>query len=684
MTIIDFLPLLAGIGLFLFGMNYLSSALEKLAGAKLEKLLEKLTSNRVKGLLLGTGVTAVIQSSSATTIMILGLLNAGIINLVNAIPVVMGANIGTTITAQILRLGDLGGGSVFLSLLKPSSFGPVLIAVGAFLILFCKSHKKKDIGALFLGLGMIFFGISTMEGTLTPLKEMPWFQSMLSMFDNPILGVVLGAGITALLQSSSASVGIIQALSSTGAIRFNVMVPVILGMNVGKCITVVLASIGGKKNSKRAVLIDVTNNVVGMMIFLVAIYGARAFGVIPDALWTTTVTRGNIADFHTCFNLITGLMLLPCINLLVRYSAAVVKDDDVAEEEEKVLDALNDQLLMTSPNLAIEQCRKAVIAMGHLAKKNFRDSLKLFEDYSQERVDKINSREDLLDKYEANVGNYLVRITHMDITDEDNLRVSEMIHTIGDLERIGDHAVNIMETAVYDHENTIRFSPRAMAELNVISQAVLDIIILSAEVMETNDLQKAFLVHPLEEVIDQLERDLKDLHIQRLCDNQCSVHNGISFVELLQDLERISDHCSNIALNMIQTAEKGGLNIHDYEHQLKEKSSEAYQEAFENYLNRYSLDAISIQYEDMKAQSEQEAAASDSSAGRDIPEAEENEAEIKPFKLTDKSSDKGKAKEKDKDKVRNRDKNKDLDKDRNKDRDKDKKKNKKEKEKKKK
>ena len=317
MSIIDFLPLLAGIGLFLFGMNFLSTALEKIAGARLEKLLEKLTSNRIKGILLGTGVTAVIQSSSATTIMILGLLNAGIINLANAVPVIMGANIGTTVTAQILRLGDLGGGNIFLSLLKPSSFGPVLIAVGAFLILFCKNRKKKDIGCLFLGLGMIFFGISTMESTLTPLKEMPWFQKLILMFDNPVLGVLLGAAITALLQSSSASVGIIQALSSTGAIRFNVMVPVILGMNVGKCITVVLASIGGKKTAKRAVLIDVTNNVLGMLMFMVAIYGYRAiFGI---SCWNSIVNRGNIADFHTVFNLVTGLILLPCINLLLKF-----------------------------------------------------------------------------------------------------------------------------------------------------------------------------------------------------------------------------------------------------------------------------------------------------------------------------------------------------------------------------
>lgn len=645
MTIINFLPLLAGIGLFLFGMNYLSGALEKLAGAKLEKLLEKLTSNRVKGLLLGTGVTAVIQSSSATTIMILGLLNAGIINLVNAIPVIMGANIGTTVTAQILRLGDLGGGSVALSLLKPSAFGPVLIAIGAFLILFCKGSKKKDIGSLFLGLGMIFFGISTMENTLTPLKEMPWFINMLSMFNNPFLGVLIGALITALLQSSSASVGIVQALSATGAIRFNVMVPVILGMNVGKCITVVLASIGGKKNSKRAVLIDVTNNVLGMVIFMVGIYGIRAAGLISNELWTSTVTRGNIADFHTCFNLITGLLLLPCISLLIRYANAVVKDDDSEEEEEKVLAALNEQMLK-SPNLAIEQSRKAVIAMVHLTRKNFRDSLTLFEDYSEETIEKINARENLLDKYESSVSNYLVRISHMDITDHDNLRVNEMMHSVVDLERIGDHAVNIMEVAIYDHENDITFSPRAMAELNMISQACLDIIVKCTKILEHNDLPEAFKVEPLEEVIDQMQRDLKDLHIQRLCNNQCNIHSGISFVELLQNLERVSDHCSNIALNMINTAQKGGMDLHAYEEEVHKNGDEVYQEAYQRYLDRYNLSTITISY-DEPAEGEADESLKEDITVFDLPNEKEEE-EIIPFKSKNKKDKKDKRDKKDK------------------------------------
>lgn len=633
MNIIDFLPLLAGIGLFLFGMNFLSTALEKIAGARLEKLLEKLTSNRLKGILLGTGVTAVIQSSSATTIMILGLLNAGIISLPNAVPVVMGANIGTTVTAQILRLGDLGGGSILLSLLKPSSFGPLLIAIGAFLILFCNNRKKKDIGSLFLGLGMIFFGITTMENTLTPLKEMEWFQNLLLMFDQPVLGVLLGAGMTALLQSSSASVGIIQALSSTGSIRFKVMVPVILGMNVGKCITVVLASIGGKKTSKRAVFIDVTNNIIGMLLFMIAIYGFHGIWEIP--CWDATMTRGNIADFHTCFNLITGIILLPCVNLLIKLANHFIKDDE-STGEEKVLDALNDHLL-TSPNLAIEQCRKAIIAMGHLAQKNYRDSLSLFEDYSEEKISKINERENLLDKYESNVSNYLVRINQLDITEKDNLRVSEMIHSLVDLERIGDHAVNIMEVAIYDQENDIVFSSVAKEELKVISQAVSDILQLTIGSNESNNLEQVFQVEPLEEVIDGLQTELKDKHIERLIKNQCNIQSGISFVELLNNLERISDHCSNIALNRIQTAEKGGLDTHEYQHQIHRQGDEKYQHAYELYASRYNTD--SIVYAPVE-----KTANTDSKATDDLSKSKGKEKEKKK---KDKEKDKKKKKEKD-------------------------------------
>ena len=595
MSIIDFLPILAGIGLFLFGMNYLSASLEKIAGARLEKLLEKLTSNRFKGILLGTGVTAVIQSSSATTIMCLGLLNAGIMNLENAVPVIMGANIGTTVTAQILRLGDLGGGSILLSLLKPSSFGPVFIAIGAFLILFTKSSKKKDIGALFLGLGMIFFGISTMENTLTPLREMAWFQNLITMFDNPLLGLLMGAGMTALLQSSSASVGIIQVLSSTGAITFKIMVPVILGMNVGKCITVILASIGAKKTAKRAVLIDVTNNVIGMTVFMVAIYAFKAlYGI---SCWDAVVTRGNIADFHTCFNLINGLLLLPLITLIIRFACSIIKEED-APVEEQVLDALNDQLLLSSPNLAIRQCRKAVLAMAKLAKKNFRDAISLFNSYSPEKVEKIKERENLLDKYESTLSNYLVRINQLDITEKDNLRVSEMMHTLTDFERIGDHATNIMDVATYDVENKVPFSAGAKEELRVISQAITDILALTVDALALKDLEKASQVEPFEEVIDKLQDELREKHIERLINGTCRIQSGISFVELLTNLERISDHCSNIALNQIQTAKKGGVDLHAYQQEMHHSGGH-YQQIFDDLREKYSISEIN--YDELNA-----------------------------------------------------------------------------------
>lgn len=587
MNIVKALPLFAGIGLFLFGMSILGSSLEKIAGAKLEKMLERLTSNRLKGVLLGTGVTAVIQSSSATTIMVVGLLNAGIISLVHAVPVIMGANIGTTITGQILRLGDLGDANLLLALLKPSSFGPILIAVGAGLNLFAKQRKKKDVGLILLGLGMIFFGMNTMEVTLSPLKDQEWFNDVFFLFENPLLGILLGAGMTAVLQSSSASVGILQALSSTGAITFSAAVPIILGQNVGKCVTVMLASIGSKKDAKRAVFIDVFTNVCGLFIFFTIIYSFHTF--VGFSFWEKAMSRGNIADFHTLFNLMTSILLLPFIDKMINISKFFVKDKEGVKGERE-LDLLDDLLLQT-PNVAIEQCKKAVIAMAGIACDNVQRSIQLLEAYSDQGMGSVVETENLLDRFETSIDNYIVKITALDIKVDNNKMATEMLHTVGDLERIGDHAMNIAEVAQYNMENDIAFSSDALSEILTMGNAVIEILKKATNAYCQRNLQETLKVEPLEEVIDRLQQELKAQHIDRLCEGKCSVQAGISFLELLTNFERIADHCSNIAVYIVQAYEN---NYHDFDahmhlNKLHREPDDGFQSTYNFYSEKYKI-----------------------------------------------------------------------------------------------
>ena len=588
MTILDILPLFAGIGLFLYGMGILGAALETVAGDKMEGLLEKLTSNKAKGVLLGTGVTGVIQSSSATTIMVIGLLNAGVLNMVQAVPVIMGANIGTTVTGQLLRLGDLGDGSLVLSLLKPSSFGPVLIGLGAILNLFFHKKKHKDLGMILLGLGILFFGMHTMEATLLPLKEQPWFNDFFFVFRNPLLGVLLGAALTALLQSSSASVGLLQALASTGVIPFATAVPIILGQNVGKCVTVILASFNSKKDGKRAVLINTMVNIIGMLLFFAVIYGGQSiFGYV--SFWDSPMTRGNIADFHTLFNVINTLVLLPFTGKFIAFSKKVVP----YEEDSLGYDALNwlDDMLLATPNVAVEQCRKVMRVMAEMVRHNFNSSIELVRDYDQKKMERVKDREDLIDRYETAIGNYLVKITARPLRESDNQVVTEMLHAVGDLERMADHSMNLAEVAQYNSENDIQFSDIGRKELRVIGAAVDEIVGLSTEAYLARDLSKATRVEPLEEVIDRLYFDLKEKHITRLRKGQCSVRAGISFVELLTNLERVSDHCSNIALYVLQEFDSNAeaFNGHEVLTQLHSNPPVEYQTAYREYEEKYAL-----------------------------------------------------------------------------------------------
>ena len=587
MDVISILPLFAGIGLFLFGMSMLGVALEKLAGARLEKMLERITSSRFKGVLLGTAVTGVIQSSSATTIMVVGLLNAGIMKLSHAVPVVMGANIGTTVTAQILRLGDIEGSNFFLALLKPSSFGPILIGIGAAMYVFSKKKRTKDVGTILLGLGMIFFGMNTMEKTLSPLKEAVWFTDAILHFKNPILGIILGCAMTAVLQSSSASVGILQALASTGAITFSTAVPIILGQNVGKCVTVVLASFGSKKAAKRAVFIDVLANICGMVIFFIVIYGLNL--VIKFSFWDSVMTRGNIADFHTLFNICTTVILLPFVDVLIKTSKKFVKDKGVSVGEQE-LDLLDD-LLLNTPSLAVEQSRKIISAMAKLSFDNFVRAASLLKAFDQNIMDKLNEDEDLMDRFETSLGNYLVKLTARDIGEANNIAVTEMLHSLSDFERISDHAVNIAEVALYNYENGISFSEYALQEFDTMSNAVKEILNMAVEAYDLRQLDKALKVEPLEEIIDSIHFELKDKHIARLVDGKCSVPAGISFLELLTNFERISDHCSNIALYVIQGSEigTGEINAHKLTDKFHNDPTPEYIFTYNYYKDKYAV-----------------------------------------------------------------------------------------------
>lgn len=577
------MPLLAGVGLFLYGMSMLGGALEKLAGAGLEKILQKLTSNRIKGVLLGTGVTGVIQSSSATIVMVIGLLNAGIIQLAQALPVIMGANIGSTVTAQILRLGDLGGAGVLIQLLKPSSFGAILIALGACLYMFTKKNSSKNWGNICMGLGMIFFGMNTMEKTLLPLSEAAWFSDMLTVLQNPFLGILVGVAMTAVLQSSSASVGILQALSATGAITFSSAMPIILGQNLGKCVTVVLASIGSKKSAKRAVFLDVMVNFSGLVVFAAVFYAIQGIWGLP--FWDSVVNRGNIADFHTLFNIATTVILLPFCNQMIRLATKLIKDKALSAREQEM--ARLDDLLIKTPSIALQQARGVIVSMGESALEAYRLARELNGKYTPENMAKLSEAEDFLDRSELALNNYILKITPNDLSAAESQMATELLHSLGDFERIGDHAENIAEVAQYNHENNVKFSAQGWAELNILFDAVEQVLENTVTMYRTEDLEAAEKVEPLEQVVDDLQEELRDRHVRRLQAGSCHVESGISFVELLTDLERISDHCTNVASNVIQRKSGHYLKTPEEEGSIEQTST--YRQSFEQYSKQYQL-----------------------------------------------------------------------------------------------
>ena len=579
------LTMLGGVGLFLYGMKLMGQSLERFAGAKMEKTLERLTSSRGKGVLLGAGVTAVIQSSSATIIMVIGFLNAGILKLVQAVPVIMGANIGTTVTAQILRLGDLNNDNFLLQMLKPVSFAPLCVVIGAFAMLISKKNKTKDKAGIAVGLGILFIGMNMMESSFKPLASSPEFMQIFLVLTNPVLGVLAGMAVTVLLQSSSASVGVLQAMSATGAITFSMAAPIVIGQNIGKCVTVLLASIGTNKNSRRAVCIDITMSIAGAVIFLLLIYVYQ--GLFGFSFWDKPVNRGRIADFHTLFNLATCIFMLPCVNLLIQFSKKIVKDKNVSKIDEEL--QLLDPIFIPTPALALEQCKKVMVSMTDAALENYRLASNCLFKYRTEDFEKIKENENFLDKTETVLGDYLVRITEQHLDVEQNRLATEFMHTVGDFERIGDHCQNLLDVAEFNMEQNIVFSEDALCELRYLQAAVDEALSVTVTAYQEEKESVCHKIGPLEDNVDYLVDMLKSKHIDRLKAGQCSTQGGISYVEILTNMERISDHCINIAQHLHQRIVRQSLDTHKSE--VFDRDSDEYK-AMTAYYEKQFLDPV--------------------------------------------------------------------------------------------
>lgn len=581
MTIFDVLSLIGGLALFLFGMNVMGTNLEKMGGGKFESVLEKMTNNRIKGVLLGAGVTAVIQSSSAVTVMAVGFVNSGIMTLAQVVGIIMGANIGTTVTSWILSLTGIESTNLFISLLKPSSFSPVLAMIGMILFMFCKSEKKKDVGSILLGFSVLMFGMEAMSTAVEPLKDVAGFTGILTMFSNPILGVAAGALLTAVIQSSSASVGILQALSATGAISVAAAFPIILGQNIGTCVTALISSIGTSKNAKRTAVIHLAFNVIGVLLGMGFFYGANA--IFHFTFMRSPVNAANIAIIHSIFNIFATVILFPFGKQLEKLACLLVRNNG-----EDVETSLVEERFLLSPSYAIEKCKERTDEMALLAKKNTLLSLGFIRVYSSEDDEAIKSNEKELDAFEDELETYLVKISSMNLTIEDSMRVSKLSHAIGNFERIGDYGVNILKTKRTMHDDNIHFSPEASRELETMSRAVEEIITIATEAFIHDDIDLATTIEPLEQVIDNLKAELRARHTKRLQNEECTIENGMLFFDIINSFERIADHCSNLAVCIIELSQ-GSYQTHSYLKSVKSQTNRTFMESFENYLNKYAL-----------------------------------------------------------------------------------------------
>lgn len=581
MTIFNFISLFGGLALFLFGMNTMSGNLEKTAGGRLEKILKIMTDKPIKALLLGTAITATVQSSSAVTVMLVGLVNSGIMQLNQAVGVIMGSNIGTTVTAWVLSLAGIDSDNIFVSLLKPSAFSPIIAFIGILIMMVSKKSRTKDIGGICIGFAILMFGMEMMSDAMSPLAEMDGFRDMMLMFNNPILGLLAGLVITAIIQSSSATVGILQALSLTGALSYGIAIPIIMGQNIGTCVTALISSVGVSKNAKRVAAIHVYFNLIGTAVLLTGFYVADS--IINFAFTDSSITPAGIAVVHSIFNILTTVLLFPFSKQLEKLARKTVKDKNATGKS-----AFIDDRLLNSPALAVSESRNYTVKMGQLAIDALYKSISLVEKFDGKTVEKITESEKMLDDYEDKLGTFLVKISSHDLTDSDSNTVATLLHAIGDFERIGDHAVNIAQAAQEIEDKNISFSDNAAKELRVATDAIKEILDLTEKAFAGNDISLALEVEPLEQVVDDILAEIKSRHISRLTGGECTIELGFVLSDLLTNYERVSDHCSNIAVCLIQIS-KSVFDAHEYLNDYKSSGGEMFTSIFDKYKQKYTL-----------------------------------------------------------------------------------------------
>ena len=586
MDIFGVLTLVGGLALFLYGMNVMGAGLEKMSGGKLERILERLTSSPIKAVLLGAGVTAVFQSSSATTVMVVGFVNSGIMKLSQAIGIIMGANIGTTMTAWLLSLTGIEGGSFWIQMLKPSSFAPILAIIGIFFIMSAKSDKKKNAGEILLGFTVLMQGMELMSGAVEPLADVPEFTNILTMFDNPVFGVIAGAALTAIIQSSSASVGILQALSVTGAFTYRSVIPIIMGQNIGTCVTAMISSIGANKGARRTAFVHLYFNIIGTILFLLVFFiGDAAIGF---AFADDTVGAAGIALIHSIFNVCTTVILLPFTKGLEKLAYLTLPlTEDEKNTTEDVFTILDERFL-SSPTFAIEQCRSLVSQMAQTTKESFLEAMEVLIDYSEEKAADVIKKENLVDTYDDKISAYLTKLSSENLSYQDSLRATSLMHCLTDFERISDHAINVVENAEQMHKEGLEFSKKGKEEMEIYGNAIKDILDRTTKAFVEDNQDLARTVAPLEEVIDEINKDVKKHHLKRLRKGKCTIELGLVLSDLAMNYERVSDHCSNIAVYMMQLKDNQ-LEEHSYNEQLDEVESAEFTKLYQEFSAKYEL-----------------------------------------------------------------------------------------------